>query len=97
MVPVVITLWLLSRLDGDRREPGHIDVVGAVLCALGFGGPVFALIEQPTYGWGDARVAGPLIGGVVLFAALPALGAALARADDAAAAVPGPGTSPSAT
>jgi hypothetical protein len=27
---------------------------------------VFALIEQPTYGWGDARVAVPLVVGIVL-------------------------------
>jgi EmrB/QacA subfamily drug resistance transporter len=67
LVPVAITLWLLTRLEGDTREPGHVDVVGAILCALGLGGPVFALIEQPTYGWGDARVAVPLIAGVVLF------------------------------
>jgi EmrB/QacA subfamily drug resistance transporter len=69
VVPVLITLWLLSRLEGDHRDPGHIDFVGAVLCALGLGGPVFALIEQPAYGWGDARVSVPLIVGLVLFAA----------------------------
>jgi EmrB/QacA subfamily drug resistance transporter len=68
LVPVAITLWLLSLLEGDPREPGHVDVPGAVLCALGLAGPVFALIEQPTYGWGDARVVVPLVAGVVLFA-----------------------------
>jgi EmrB/QacA subfamily drug resistance transporter len=69
LVPVAVTLWLLSRLEGDRIEPGHVDWFGALLCALGLGGPVFALIEQPNYGWGDPRVAIPLIGGVILFAA----------------------------
>jgi EmrB/QacA subfamily drug resistance transporter len=69
LVPVVLTIWLLSLLEGDRRTPGHVDIVGALLCAVGLGGPVFALIEQPTYGWGDGRVLGPLIGGVILFAA----------------------------
>jgi hypothetical protein len=39
-----------------------------VLCALGLAGPVFALIEQPQYGWGDPRVSVPLIAGVVLLA-----------------------------
>jgi predicted MFS family arabinose efflux permease len=68
LLPVAITLSLLSRLEGDEREPGHVDFRGAALCALGLGGPVFALIEQPTYGWGDVRVAAPLIGGVLLFA-----------------------------
>jgi EmrB/QacA subfamily drug resistance transporter len=64
---VVITLWLLTRLPTDKRTPGHVDVVGAALCALGLGGPVFALIEQPQYGWSDPRVWVPLIGGVTLF------------------------------
>jgi EmrB/QacA subfamily drug resistance transporter len=68
LVPVAITLGLLSRLEGDRIEPGHVDWVGALLCALGLGGPVYALIQQPTYGWGDPRVAVPLIGGVIMFA-----------------------------
>jgi EmrB/QacA subfamily drug resistance transporter len=69
LLPVVITLWLLTGLESDRRNPGHIDVVGAALCALGLGGPVFALIEQPTYGWGDPRVVVPLVGGILLFGA----------------------------
>jgi EmrB/QacA subfamily drug resistance transporter len=68
IAPVVLTLWLLSRLEGDRVEPGHVDWTGALLAALGLGGPVFALIEQPNYGWSDARVFAPLIAGVVLFA-----------------------------
>jgi EmrB/QacA subfamily drug resistance transporter len=68
LVPVVITLELLRRLPADRRTPGHVDIPGGLLCALGLGGPVFALIEQPTYGWSDPRVAVPLIGGVILFA-----------------------------
>ncbi len=69
LVPVAITLMLLSRLESDTRSPGHVDVVGAVLCALGLAGPVFALIEQPRYGWGSGQVAIPLIGGVVLLVA----------------------------
>jgi EmrB/QacA subfamily drug resistance transporter len=69
LLPVIVTLLLLRQLPSDRRTPGHVDVVGAILCALGLGGPVFALIEQPSYGWGDGRVAVPLIGGVALLAA----------------------------
>lgn len=69
LLPVVITLGLLRRLPLDNREPGHVDVLGAVLCALGLAGPVFALIEQPTYGWGNPRVAVPLIVGLVLLVA----------------------------
>jgi EmrB/QacA subfamily drug resistance transporter len=69
VIPVLVTLWLLSRLPSDRRTPGHVDIVGAVLCALGLGGPVFALIEQPSYGWGDPLVYIPLVGGIGLFVA----------------------------
>ncbi len=66
LVPVAITLVLLRRLEQDHREPGHVDALGACLCALGLGGPVFALIEQPGYGWASARVAVPLIVGALL-------------------------------
>jgi EmrB/QacA subfamily drug resistance transporter len=69
LLPVAVTLMLLRRLPSDTRTPGHVDVVGAILCALGLGGPVFALIEQPQYGWGSARVAIPLIAGVALLVA----------------------------
>ncbi len=69
LIPVVITLLLLRRLPADKRTPGHVDVIGAVLVTLGLAGPVFALIEQPAYGWGSAQVAIPLIVGLVLLAA----------------------------
>jgi EmrB/QacA subfamily drug resistance transporter len=69
VVPVAVTLWLLRELPGDKRHPGHVDALGAVLAALGLAGPVFALIEQPQYGWGSPRVAIPMIAGVVLLAA----------------------------
>ena len=67
LIPVAITLFLLTRLEPDHRTPGHVDVVGAILCAFGLGGPVFALIEQPQYWWGDPRVFIPLVGGILLF------------------------------
>jgi len=45
-----------------------VDAVGAGLCALGLGGPVFALIEQPRYGWGEPRVAlTTILPGVAIF------------------------------
>jgi EmrB/QacA subfamily drug resistance transporter len=69
LIPVVVTLALLARLESDRREPGHVDIVGALLCAFGLGGPVFALIEQPRYGWSDGRVLIPLLVGVALLVA----------------------------
>ncbi len=52
---------------GDRAR--HVDVLGAALCALGLGGVVFALIEQPHYGWGSPVIYLPLLGGLAAFAA----------------------------
>jgi predicted MFS family arabinose efflux permease len=46
-----------------------VDVVGAVLGAVGLGGVVYALIEQPKYGWSDPRIFIPLVGGVVALVA----------------------------
>ena len=71
IVPIAITLFLLAREVPRETEhpPGrHVDFPGAVLCALGLSGFVFALIEQPREGWGDPLVAVPLAAGVVLFA-----------------------------
>ena len=47
----------------------HVDVVGAVLCALGLGGPVYGLTRQPEAGWGAPEVWLPLVAGVALLAA----------------------------
>jgi hypothetical protein len=46
----------------------RIDYLGAVLCVLGLGGPVFALIEQSNFGWGSPVVLAPLVGGLACFA-----------------------------
>lgn len=61
-VPLVLgTLAIASRYvpEARRRSAGgprpHVDIHGAVLCALGLAGPTFALIQQPGYGWGVPR------------------------------------------
>ena len=68
---VIATLWLVARaVPESRPRPGvKLDLMGAVLCALGLAGFTFGLIEQPINGWGSGAVAGPLIAGVVLFGA----------------------------
>jgi EmrB/QacA subfamily drug resistance transporter len=72
-VPLIAaTLILTSRSVAESRNPEAVkgfDVPGVVLSALGLGGPVFALIEQPTYGWGAPVVLVPLLAGVACFAA----------------------------
>ncbi|MFF2634194.1 MFS transporter [Microbacterium sp. NPDC058021] len=71
VVPIALTLWLLTRLEArDVRRPGaSIDWLGAILCTLGLGGTVFALIEQPNLGWSSPAIWLPLVLGVALFAA----------------------------
>jgi EmrB/QacA subfamily drug resistance transporter len=70
-VPLVVATVLLTlRHVEESRDPDAvpgIDWVGIALSALGLGGPVFALIEQPSYGWSDPIVFIPLVGGVALF------------------------------
>ena len=73
LIPVAGTLYLIAtalpeQLD-ERVENVHVDVPGAVLCALGLAGPVFALIEQPRYGWTDPIVVLPMFAGLLIFAA----------------------------
>ncbi len=71
VVPIGVTLWLLPRLAlrDVRREDAGIDWAGAVLCTLGLGGMVFALIEQPNLGWASPAIWMPLALGIALFAA----------------------------
>ena len=69
---VAVTLLLTQRAVAESADPEAcpgIDFPGIALSAIGLGGPVFALIEQPTYGWGDPLVIVPLVTGVVLLVA----------------------------
>jgi len=68
---VLLTLWFAREVPESRDEqaPQQIDFLGATLASLGLAGPVFALIEQPLYGWGDPLVFVPLIAGLAMLAA----------------------------
>jgi EmrB/QacA subfamily drug resistance transporter len=70
VIPIAVTLVLLKLLgQKDVREPGvSIDYLSAVLCSLGLGGVVFALIEQSTLGWSSPAIYLPLAGGILAFA-----------------------------
>ncbi len=72
-VPFAIATALLVAYAVPKREREgprpRVDVVGAVLCALGLGGPVFALIEAPRRGFADPAILAALTGGLVLLAA----------------------------
>lgn len=68
---IAFTIWLSLRAIEESRDPDAfrgIDWIGIALSALGLGGPVFALIEQPTRGWGDPLVLATFAGGIVCFA-----------------------------
>jgi EmrB/QacA subfamily drug resistance transporter len=69
VVPIVITLSLLQKLQFDEPKNSgvRVDYLGALLCALGLGASVFALIEQPQYGWASPEIYLPLAAGIVLF------------------------------
>jgi EmrB/QacA subfamily drug resistance transporter len=66
---VLVTLGLvLAAVPRTTRVAGRrVDLLGAVLGVLGLGGIVFALIEQPRYGWGSAVIEAPLLGGLIAF------------------------------
>jgi EmrB/QacA subfamily drug resistance transporter len=68
---IAATIALTLRAVEESRDPDAfrgIDWVGIVLSAAGLGGPVFALIEQPTHGWEDPMVWVPLVAGIACFA-----------------------------
>lgn len=70
VLPIAVTFVLLAVLgQRDEAHPGvRIDYLGAVLCTIGLGGPVFALIEQPNLGWGHPAIWLPMVLGVIAFA-----------------------------
>ncbi|WP_237280530.1 MFS transporter [Subtercola vilae] len=70
VLPIAVTLVLLFVLkQKDVRKAGvRIDFVGAALCVLGLGGPVYALIERSNYGWGSPVIFVPLGVGILCFA-----------------------------
>ena len=71
VLPVAAVMWMLARLGrrDERTEGARVDVLGAVLGAVGLGGVVFALIEGPVRGWGDPPI---LVAGVAGAAVLAA-------------------------
>lgn len=68
---IAATVALTMHSVRESRDPEAfrgIDWLGIGLSAAGFAGPVFALIEQPTHGWGDPLVWVPMVAGVACFA-----------------------------
>jgi EmrB/QacA subfamily drug resistance transporter len=72
---IAATVFLTLRVVEESSDPDAfrgIDVPGVLLSAAGLAGPVFALIEQPSHGWGDPLVWVPLLAGIACFAAFVA-------------------------
>lgn len=67
VLPIALTLWLLRGLavGKDTGKRPQVDYPGALLCALGLGGTVYALIEQSHYGWRSPLIYAPLMAGVL--------------------------------
>jgi EmrB/QacA subfamily drug resistance transporter len=68
---IAATVALTLHSVRESRDPDAfrgIDRMGIVFSAIGLGGPVFALIEQPTHGWGSPLVWIPLLAGALCFA-----------------------------
>lgn len=71
ILPIAATLFLLAKVEskGVRDRSTKIDVLGAILCVIGIGAPVFSLIEQSNFGWASPMIWGALVLGVLAFAA----------------------------
>ena len=67
VVPIVFTIWLMSRLKAENHTPirTKVDVKGAALGIIALGAPVFALIEQGRYGWMSPLIYLPFIVGLI--------------------------------
>ena len=63
---VVVTLFLVrSAVPDGPLVSRRVDYLGAGLCGLGLAGVVFALIEQPRFGWTSPVIVISLLGGIV--------------------------------
>jgi predicted MFS family arabinose efflux permease len=74
IVPLAVTLYLTGRLAADEfaADPSsRIDVVGAVLNAVGLTGAVYALIEGQRLGFSNPAVIVTLVVGVACLIAFP--------------------------
>lgn len=70
VIPIAVVLWLAGLLHvAEPKKGAKVDLAGALLCVVGLGLPVYALIEQSHYGWQSARILVPLSIGIIAFVA----------------------------
>lgn len=70
VLPIAVTVYLLAKLkdEQDTSVRVKLDWYGALLGALSLGGIVYALIEQPHFGWAHPLIYGTMAAGVISFA-----------------------------
>lgn len=70
VLPIAVTVYLLAKLQDERDMSTRvkIDWYGAILGALSLGGIVYALIEQPHFGWTHPLIYGTMGVGIVSLA-----------------------------
>ncbi len=68
VLPIALTLWLMSYLHLKEKSQtmAEVDFIGAILCVLGLGGSVYALIEQSHYGWASPKIYLPFAVGILM-------------------------------
>lgn len=68
ILPIALTLQLMPKITmlKDKKISSSLDLTGAILCVASLGLTVFALIEQPKYGWSDPKIYLTLITGLLL-------------------------------
>ena len=74
LLPLAVTLYLTTKLAKDApaaRNSARIDVVGAVLCAVGLSAAVYALIEEQRSGPTHPAVVVGFVLGVLCLVAFP--------------------------
>ena len=75
VAPIAATLAVLARCHAEppHAEHSRVDWPGRVLCAVGLGGIIFALIEAPAHGWSRPAITLPLAAGAGAFVGVPDL------------------------
>jgi EmrB/QacA subfamily drug resistance transporter len=75
LVPLAVTLYLTTKLSADEfaveGRANRVDVVGALLNAVGLSGAVYALIEGQRLGFSYPAVVAGLVIGVACLVAFP--------------------------
>ncbi|HSX47665.1 MAG TPA: MFS transporter [Patescibacteria group bacterium] len=66
ILPIAACLLIIKSITKPEQNiKAKLDIPGAALCSFGLSGVVFALIEQPHYGWSSISILLPLILGLI--------------------------------